>query len=92
MTQQLLVLAAAAAVTAFHIWASRRSPRYWYLGGIVPLVWVGLIGYLFWNGMIHLQQDWKVLLFPTLILLLIWLKGHQAARKRELEKMKAKDI
>ena len=26
----------AIAVTIFHIWASRRKAKYWYLGGVVP--------------------------------------------------------
>ena len=42
--------------------------------------------------MIHWAEDWKVLLFPTLIFLLMWAEGHQAAKKRELEKMRAQDI
>ena len=89
---QVMTLAAALAVVVFHFWACRRSPRYWYLGGIVPLLWAGLLAVLFLNGKIELGEDWKRLLFPTLILLLIWAEGHQAAKKRELEKMKAKDM
>ena len=88
----LLTLAAAAAITVFHIWASRRRPRYWYLGGIVPALWLGALMFLFANGKIDLAEDWRMLLFPTAILLLIWLEGHQAARKKELERMKAKDL
>ena len=42
--------------------------------------------------MLRPAEDWKMLLFPTAILLLIWLEGHQAARKKELERMKAKDL
>ena len=34
-----LTLLLALVILLFHIWASRRSPRYWYLGGIVPLAW-----------------------------------------------------
>lgn len=88
----LLTLAAAAAITVFHIWASRRRPRYWYLGGIVPALWVAVLIFLLANGMIRPAEDWKMLLFPTAILLLIWLEGHQAARKKELERMRAKDL
>ena len=32
-----------------------------------------------------------MLIFPTLIFLLIWLQGNLAAKKREMEQMKAKD-
>ena len=48
--------------------------------------------FLLANGMLRPAEDWKMLLFPTAILLLIWLEGHQAARKKELERMKAKDL
>lgn len=34
-----LTLVIAFLILAFHIWASRRSPRFWFLGGIVP--WSG---------------------------------------------------
>ena len=88
----LLTLAAAAAVTVFHIWASRRRPRSWYLGGIVPALWTGTVIFLLANGMIRPAEDWKTLLFPTVILLLIWLEGHEAAKKKELERMKARDL
>ena len=57
----LLTLAAAAAITVFHIWASRRRPRYWYLGGIVPTLWIGAVVFLLANGMIRLAEDWKML-------------------------------
>ena len=87
-----LVLGIAILVTAFHIWACRRSPKYWYLGGIVPLVWLGLVVCLWFHGRISLSEDWSILLFPTAILLLLWLKGSQDAKKRELERMRAKDL
>ena len=87
-----LTLVIAFLVLAFHIWASRRSPRFWFLGGIVPLVWFGLLAFLWSRGQISLPADWKILVFPTLILLLLWLKGNLAAKKRELDQMKAKDL
>ena len=64
-----LTLVIAFLVLAFHIWASRRSPRFWFLGGIVPLVWFGLLAFLWSRGQISLPADWKILVFPTLILL-----------------------
>ena len=88
----VLTLAAAAAISVFHIWASRRRPRYWYLGGIVPALWIGTVIFLLAKGMIRPAEDWKTLLFPTVILLLIWLEGHEAAKKKELDKMKARDL
>lgn len=79
-------------VLVFHIWASRRSPRYWFLGGIVPLIWFGLLAILWSKGQISLPADLRMLIFPTLIFLLIWLQGNLAAKKREMEQMKAKDL
>lgn len=32
-----ITLVVALAVLVFHYWASRRPPRYWYVGGIIPL-------------------------------------------------------
>ncbi len=82
----------AVAVTVFHFWASRRKPKYWYLGGIVPVLWIGALVFLFANNMIVLRDDWQMLLFPTLILFLIWISGHETAKKKEIERMKAQDI
>lgn len=66
--------------------------KYWYLGGIVPVAWVGIVIFLFVNGMIRVRNDWKMLLFPTVILILIWISGHESAKKKEMNKMKAKDM
>ena len=55
----LLTLAAAAAITVFHIWASRRRPRYWYLGGIVPALWVAILIFLLANGAIRPAEDYR---------------------------------
>ena len=85
-------LAVAAIVIVFHCGACRRSPKYWYLGGIVPLIWIILNVILFINGKINFEEDWKILLFPTLIIFLMWAEGQQSARKKELAKMEAKDI
>ena len=90
--RSILTLAAAAAITVFHFWASRRSPKRWYLGGIVPALWLGALGLLFWRGAVSLPEDLRMVVLPTLILLLIWAAGQQAAKKRELEKMKARDL
>ncbi len=79
-------------VLIFHYWACRRPPKYWYVGGIVPGIWAVLLAVLFYNGKVHPLQDWRVLLFPTLILLLMWLQGHEAAKKKEMEQMKSKDL
>ena len=87
-----LTLVIAFLVLVFHIWASRRSPRYWFLGGIVPLIWFGLLAILWSKGQISLPADLRMLIFPTLIFLLIWLQGNLAAKKREMEQMKAKDL
>lgn len=88
----ILTFGIALLVLVFHIWASRRSPRYWFLGGIVPLIWFGLLAILWSKGQISLPADLRMLIFPTLIFLLIWLQGNLAAKKREMEQMKAKDL
>ena len=79
-------------VIILHVWLCRRSPKFWYLGGIIPLLWIALLVFLFFNEKINLGEDWKIVVFPTLIFFLFWIQGHQAAKKRELERMKAKDM
>lgn len=79
-------------VITFHIWVSRRPPKYWYLGGVVPLIWFVLLGILALKGQIHLPQDLKVILFPSLILPLVWAEGNQIAKKKEMNRMKAIDL
>lgn len=79
-------------VIIFHFWASRRSPKYWYLGGIIPGIWIILLIFLFAKNMVNITEDWKVIIFPTLIFILIWIEGHEISKKKEIEKMKAKDI
>lgn len=88
----VLTLVLALAVTVFHFWASRRPPKYWYLGGIVPALWLAVLIFLLAKGAIRPAEDWKMLVFPTAILLLIWLAGHEAAKKKELERMRARDL
>lgn len=87
-----ITLIIAIAVIVLHVWLCRRSPKFWYLGGLIPLVWIGLLVFLFFNGKINFGEDWKIIVFPTLILILLWIEGQQIARKKEIEKMKAKDI
>lgn len=82
----------ALAVIAFHYWACRRPPKYWYMGGIVPLAWVILLAVCFFSGKINWTGDWKIVLFPTLLVLLMWGEGYEAAKKKEIVKMKAKDM
>lgn len=79
-------------VIILHVWLCRRSPKFWYLGGVIPLLWVVLLVLLFFNGKISLEEDWKMIVFPTLILFLFWIQEHQAAKKKEIKKMKAKDL
>ena len=53
-----LICVAVIALTLFHFWASHKSPRRWYLGGIVPLIWAGTLAFLFARGSIVLGRDW----------------------------------
>ncbi len=79
-------------VIVFHYWACRRPPKYWYIGGIVPLAWVVLLAVCFFSGKINWTGDWKIILFPTLLVFLMWGEGYEAAKKKEIVKMKAKDM
>ncbi len=87
-----VTLVLAIVVIILHVWLCRRSPKFWYLGGIIPLLWIALLIFLFFNGKISLGEDWKMIVFPTLIFFLFWIQGHQEAKKKEIDKMKAKDM
>ena len=88
----VMTLIIAFVVIVLHVWLCHRSPKFWYLGGIFPLLWIGVLVFLFFNGKINFGEDWKIIIFPTLIFFLFWSQGHQAAKKKEIEKMKAKDM
>ena len=88
----VMTLIVAFAVILVHVWLCHRSPKFWYCGGIIPLLWIGVLVFLFLNGKINFGEDWKMIIFPTLIFFLFWLQGYQVAKKKEIEKMKAKDI
>lgn len=87
-----ITLVIALAVLVFHYWASRRPPRYWYVGGIIPLAWLVLLAAAFSHGVVNWAQNWKIIVLPTLIFFFMWAEGHEAARKKELAKMKAQDM
>ena len=87
-----ITLIIAFVVIILHVWLCRRSPKLWYLGGIIPLLWIVLLVFLFFNEKISFGEDWKMIVFPTLIFFLFWIQGHQVAKKKEIDKMKAKDI
>ena len=88
----VMTLIIAFVVIVLHVWLCHRSPKFWYLGGIIPLLWIGVLVFLFFNGKINFGEDWKIIIFPTLIFFLFWIQGYQAAKKKEISKMKAKDI
>ena len=87
-----ITLIIAIIIIIFHVWLCRRSPKFWYLGGISPLLWIVLLVFLFFNGKINFGEDLKMIVFPTLIFILLWIEGQQAAKKKEIAKMKAKDM
>ena len=62
-----ITLLIAIAVIILHVWLCRRSPKFWYLGGIIPLLWTALLVFLFFSGKINWGEDWKMTVFPTLI-------------------------
>ena len=88
----VMTLIIAFVVIVLHVWLCHRSPKFWYLGGIIPLLWIGVLVFLFFNGKINFGEDWKIIIFPTLIFFLFSIQRHQAAKKKEIEKMKAKDM
>ena len=89
---EAITLLIAVVVLILHVWLCRRSPKFWYVGGIVPLLGVALLGFLFFNGKINFGEDWKMSVFPTLLFIVFWVQGHLAAKKKEIAKMEAKDL
>ena len=81
-----ITLIIAIVVIILHVWLCRRSPKLWYLGGIIPLLWIVLLVFLFFNEKISFGEDWKMIVFPTLIFFLFWIQGHQRQRKKKLLK------
>ena len=92
MNTSVIVWIIAAAVVLFHFWASRRSPKYWFLGGIVPLVWLILMGVFLARGELDLQTHGRTVLFPTVVLILVWIQGQQAARRRDQESAQGRHL
>ena len=88
----VMTLIIAFVVIVLHVWLCHRSPKFWYLGGIIPLLWIGVLVFLFFNGKIIFGEDWKIIIFPTLIFFMFWIQGHQTAKKKEIDKMKAQDM
>ena len=66
----VMTLIVALVVIVVHVWLCHRSPKFWYLGGIIPLLWVGTLVFLFFNGKLNFGEDWKMIIFPTLIFFL----------------------
>ena len=85
MTKVVLMLAALAVLLVFHMWASARPRRLWYLGAITPVIWLGV---LIWMAVTGVFRDNLLgLLFgglaPMAVLLGIWTYGREAADARE---------
>ena len=43
----VMTLIIAFVVIVFHVWLCHRSPKFWYLGGIIPPLWIGVLVFLF---------------------------------------------
>ena len=43
----VMTLIIAFVVIVLHVWLYHRSPKFWYLGGIIPLLWIGVLVFLF---------------------------------------------
>lgn len=81
-----ITLLIAIAVIILHVWLCRRSPKFWYLGGIIPLLWTALLVFLFFSGKINWGEDWKMTVFPTLIFSCFGFKDIRWQRKKKLQK------
>ena len=57
----VMTLIIAFVVIVLHVWLCHRSPKFWYLGGIIPLLWIGVLVFLFFNGKINFGEDWKII-------------------------------
>ena len=60
----VITLIIAFVVIVLHVWLCHRSPKFWYLGGIIPLLWIGVLVFLFFNGKINFFQVGKEVLHP----------------------------
>ena len=85
MTRVILMLAALATLLVFHLWASRRPRRLWYLGAIAPVIWLGVLIWMAVAGVF--QSNLTGLLFgglaPLVVLLGLWAYGREAAEARD---------
>lgn len=43
----VMTLLVALVVIVLHVWLCHRSPKFWYLGGVLPLLWIGVLVVLF---------------------------------------------
>ena len=85
MTKVVLMLAALAVLLVFHMWASARPRRLWYLGAIAPVIWLGVLIWMAVAGVF--QSNLTGLLFgglaPLVVLLGLWAYGREAAEARD---------
>ena len=81
-----ITLLIAIAVIILHVWLCRRSPKFWYLGGIIPLLWTALLVFLFFSGKINWGEDWKMTVFPHLFFSCFGFKDIRWQRKKKLQK------
>ena len=51
-----ITLIIAIVVIILHVWLCRRSPKLWYLGGIIPLLWIVLLVFLFFNDVTSVSR------------------------------------
>ncbi|KAJ49628.1 undecaprenyl pyrophosphate phosphatase UppP [Clostridium tetanomorphum] len=74
--------------------SNTNKRKYWFLGGIIPLALlaVGIYGVVCGKIDSSLLSIVKIIVFPIIISLLIWADGYAKTKKKELEKMYAKDI
>lgn len=78
----VMTLIIAFVVIVFHVWLCHRSPKFWYLGGIIPLLWIGVLVFLFFNGKINFGEDWKIIIFPDTYLFPVLDSGTSGSQEK----------
>ena len=64
-------------------WADRKTCPHWYLRGIMPLLYGGVVAWMFWDRDILLSLRIMICgsALPILLLLWVWWDGRREERK-----------
>ena len=64
-----------------HAWASRRGATHWYLGGIVPLLYGGIVAWMFVDKDVLLCL--QIIIFGAVIPILLLLAAWWSSKKED---------